>query len=67
MPGWGTGVEEFVMASPSTGLHIPPMHWTRLTDFSAGAVAIVLASAPFDEPDYILTYAEFEELIGHRD
>lgn len=63
----GAGMQEFRMESASVGLHIPPMHWTRLSDFSAGAVAIVLASAPFDEEDYILTFAEFEQLIRHRD
>lgn len=59
----GTTKEEFVMESPSQGLHIPPMHWTRLWNFSEGSVAMVLASELFDEPDYVLTYAEFEELL----
>lgn len=62
----GERVEEFIMESPAEGLHIPPMHWTRLTNFSAGAVAMVLASAPFDEADYILTYPEFEGLVRER-
>jgi uncharacterized RmlC-like cupin family protein len=52
----------YVMNTASTGLYVPPMHWTRLEKFEAGTVVMVLASAPFDEPDYILTYAEFTEL-----
>ena len=58
----GTTVEQFAMHSPTTGLFVPELHWTRLANFSADAVAIVLASAPFDEADYILTYPEFQEL-----
>ncbi len=62
----GTTSEEFVLQSPTMGLYVPPLHWTRLSNFSANAVGIVLASAPFDEADYILTYAEFEEITRGR-
>jgi hypothetical protein len=42
------------------GLHVPPMIWRDLHDFSAGAICLVLASMPFDERDYIRAYEEFE-------
>jgi dTDP-4-dehydrorhamnose 3,5-epimerase-like enzyme len=35
------------------GLYVPPPIWTDLVNFSSGAVAIVLASDHYDEPDYI--------------
>jgi hypothetical protein len=35
------------------------MVWRDLTNFSSGAVCLVLASAPFDEADYIRDFDEF--------
>ena len=34
------------------GLYLPPMVWMNLENFSSNAVALVLASQPFDESDY---------------
>lgn len=41
------------------GLYVPPLIWTELIDFSAGAICIALVSTPFDEADYIRDYEEF--------
>ena len=41
------------------GLHIPPMAWRELANFTSGAVCLVLASHPYDERDYIRDYAAF--------
>lgn len=41
------------------GLHMPPMIWRELVNFSSGAVCIVLASAYYDESDYFRDYEEF--------
>lgn len=41
------------------GLYICPMMWRSLDNFSSGAVCMVLASARFDEDDYIRDYQEF--------
>lgn len=55
------GVEkrEVVMDRPDRGLHIPGHIWTEVTDFSPGAVCMVLASLPYDEAEYIRDYDEF--------
>lgn len=37
------------------GLLVPPMTWRRILDCSGNAVAMVLASAPYDPADYIFT------------
>lgn len=41
------------------GLYVCPMMWRKLDNFSSGAVCAVLASAPYDEGDYIRSYQEF--------
>jgi dTDP-4-dehydrorhamnose 3,5-epimerase-like enzyme len=43
------------------GLYIPPMTWREIDNFSSGSVCLVLASAPFDEDDYLREYADFLE------
>lgn len=58
----GGVVSNFVLRSPRQGLLIPPMAWRNLTDFSAGAVCLVLASGHYDEQEYIRDYAEFSAL-----
>jgi dTDP-4-dehydrorhamnose 3,5-epimerase-like enzyme len=46
------------------GLYVPPMVWIELKNFSSGAVCLVLASAHFDETDYIRDYSEFKRLLS---
>jgi hypothetical protein len=41
------------------GLYVCPMMWRYLDNFSSGAVCMVLASAHYDEADYIRNYEEF--------
>ena len=41
------------------GLLICPMIWRELTNFSSGAVCMVLASEHYDEADYYRDYQEF--------
>jgi len=41
------------------GLHIAPMVWRELENFSSGSVCLVLASAPYDAHDYYRAYDEF--------
>jgi hypothetical protein len=41
------------------GLYVPPLIWTELRDFSAGAICLVVTSAPFEESDYIRSYDDF--------
>ena len=41
------------------GLYVCPMMWRELDNFSSGAVCMVLASAHYDEADYIRDYSDF--------
>lgn len=43
----------------NVGLMIPPMVWHEMHDFSEDCVMLVLASAQYDEADYIRDYDEF--------
>ena len=38
------------------------MVWRELKNFSSGSVCLVLASAPFDEADYLRDFDEFVRL-----
>ena len=48
-----------VLNRPSIGLHIGPMTWRDIDNFSSGAVCMVLNSGYFDEADYIREYDDF--------
>jgi dTDP-4-dehydrorhamnose 3,5-epimerase-like enzyme len=41
------------------GLYLPRMIWRELENFSSGGICVVLASAPYDEDDYIRDYSTF--------
>ena len=41
------------------GLYIPNGYWRQMTNFSTNSLAVVLASTPFDEHDYVRDYKEF--------
>jgi len=41
------------------GLYIPRMIWRELVDFSSGGICLVLASAPYEEAEYIRDYHDF--------
>ncbi len=45
---------------PNFGLLIPTGIWRELQNFSSGSVCLVLASAEFDEEDYIRDFEDFE-------
>jgi len=56
--------EEYRLDDPTLGLYMPPMIWGVQCKFSADAVLLVLASAPYDPADYIRDYAEFLRLVA---
>ncbi|MDL9980297.1 sugar 3,4-ketoisomerase [Microbacterium sp. ASV49] len=62
----GREVEEFTLAGPSSGLVVPPGYWRTLRDFAAHTVVGVLASATYDETDYIRDYDDFLEWAHGR-
>jgi len=58
----GKNISRVHLDRPNLLLHVPPMLWLDLTDFSFGAVCEVLASGLYDEADYIRDQAEFRRL-----
>jgi hypothetical protein len=58
----GAGISEQYLRKPTDGLYVPPITWVELDAFTPDAVCLVLASAAFDEADYIRDYTEFERL-----
>ena len=49
----------FFLNRPYQGLYVKSGMWRDLTDFSSGAVALVLASEVSQKEDYIRDYEEF--------
>jgi len=44
---------------PRSGLYLPPLVWHDIGGFSPGTVYLVLASARFDEADYVRDYDDY--------
>lgn len=57
------GIEQrtITLNKPFEGLLINPGIWRELNNFSSGSVCLVIASAVFDESDYIRNFDEFME------
>lgn len=50
---------DYFLNRPYQGLYVKPGMWRDLSDFSSGAVALVLASDIYKEEDYIRDYHDF--------
>ena len=46
------------------GLHLPPMVWREMDNFSSGSVCLVLASELYDAKDYYRDYSEYLKAIA---
>ena len=55
----GTQRKSITLNRPYNGLHIRPGIWRELSNFSSGAVCLVLASEHYNEEDYIRYYDDF--------
>jgi hypothetical protein len=55
----GEETRRFSLNRAYSGLYIPRMIWREMENFSTNAVAFVLASAHYDEGDYIRDYDTF--------
>jgi hypothetical protein len=55
----GVETRTFTLETPEQGLLIGPMIWRVLSEFSPGAVCMVLASEPYDPDDYIHDHGAF--------
>ncbi len=56
--------ETFSLNRSYYGLHVPKGVWRRMENFSTNALALVLASTPFDGSDYIYEFEEFLKYTG---
>jgi len=54
----------FFLNRPYQGLYVRAGMWRDLSDFSSGAVALVLASEVYTQEDYIRDYQEFLRFRG---
>lgn len=54
-------IQTFRLEDPNVGLYVPPHAWHTM-QYLHSAVQLVLASAPYDEKDYIRDYEEFRQI-----
>lgn len=59
----GVNREDVILADPTKGLLIGNLVWREMHDFSDDCVIMVLASAHYDEKDYIRDYTTFQDVI----
>lgn len=62
----GTNKKIVLLDRPDQGLYIPPGIWATETEYSSGAVCLVLASDVYDAENYIHTYSEFKKYRQHE-
>ena len=60
----GKDKKRFHLNRSYSGLYVCPMMWRDLDNFSSGSVCMVLASARYDETDYIRNHEEFVKLAA---
>jgi len=62
----GKNRQTFVLDKPNQGLYIGNNIWREMSEFSDGAVCLVLASKPYDPSGYIRDYDEFCKIRDKR-
>ncbi len=63
----GAGRRTFTLRQSNQGLYVPTMVWRELSNFTSGAICLVLASLPYDASEYIRDYDAFRtEARGRR-
>ena len=55
----GTEKKRIHLSRSYYGLHLPPMVWREMDNFSSGSVCLVLASERYSEADYFRDYPSF--------
>lgn len=45
------------------GLYVPKKVWRSMENFSTNSLALVLASTPFDENDYVREYETYQNML----
>ena len=51
------------LSRPYFGLHVLPGMWRNISNFSSGAICLVLASEVYQTEDYIRTYEEYLNFV----
>ena len=54
-------IQIFRLEDPNVGLYVPPHVWHTM-QYSHSAVQLVLASAPYNEADYIRSHDDFRQI-----
>ena len=62
----GIEKQQVCIDKSNIGLMIPPMVWHEMHDFSEDCVMLVLASAQYDEADYIRDYDDFLGVLNEK-
>lgn len=62
----GHARQDVRLDNPQKGLLIKGLLWREMHDFSADCMLLVIASAPYDERDYIRDYATFRQWASAR-
>ena len=52
------------LRQPNVGLYVPTMLWSELVDFASGSIAVVLASLPYEEEEYVRDHDEYCRLVA---
>ena len=64
----GTERRSFRLSRSYYGLYVPAGTWREMSDFSTNAVAMILASEPYDRSEYIENHRKFREYAsGHSE
>ncbi|HEY4196600.1 MAG TPA: FdtA/QdtA family cupin domain-containing protein [Mucilaginibacter sp.] len=57
----GTNKKTIQLNRPYIGLYLQPGIWRDISNFSSGAICLVLASRLYEEEDYLRDYDEFKK------
>lgn len=60
----GKESQKFSLNRSYYGLHLPPMFWREMDNFSSGSVCLVLASECYSEDDYYREYKDYLRVMG---
>jgi dTDP-4-dehydrorhamnose 3,5-epimerase-like enzyme len=62
----GTDKQKYSLNRSYYGLYVPAGMWRHIENFSTNSLAVVLASAEFDENDYIRDIDDFKEFLNNK-
>jgi hypothetical protein len=58
------GAEHLFLNSEKRGKYLPPLHWGKLSNFTANTILLVLASEIYSADDYIVDLQEFKRMVN---